>query len=74
MDRRLLRSRLLHVTRKVKLAKSCDRWKNEDKHIRDQVVPVLALLQTTKGHLCAGNVLFRVLEVGKLQDNRLISR
>ena len=34
--------------------------------IRDQVVPVLALLQTSESHLCARDVLFRVLKVLKL--------
>lgn len=33
--------------------------------IRDQVVPVLVLLQATEGHLGAGNVLLGVLEVGE---------
>jgi len=31
----------------------------------DQVIAVLGLLQTTKGHLGSGNVLLRVLEVLK---------
>ena len=34
-------------------------WKN----IRDQVVPVLILLQSTECHLRAGNILLWVLEV-----------
>ena len=37
-----------------------------DGNIRDQVVPLLALLQTTEGHLSTGNVLLGVLEVGEL--------
>lgn len=37
-------------------------------NVRDQVVPVLALLQTTEGHLGAGNVLLGVLEVFELQS------
>ena len=36
-------------------------------NVRDQVVPILGLLETPKSHLCAGNVLFRVLEIFKLQ-------
>ena len=36
-------------------------------HIRDQVVPVLLLLETAKGHLGAGDVLLGVLEVCKLR-------
>jgi len=32
----------------------------------DQVVAVLGLLETTEGHLCAGNVLLGVLEVLEL--------
>ena len=38
-------------------------------HIRDQVVPILGLLQTTERHLRARNVLFGVLEVGELTDD-----
>lgn len=30
-------------------------------HIRDEIVPILSLLQTTEGHLGAGNVLLGVL-------------
>jgi len=33
----------------------------------DQVVPVLALLEATEGHLGAGDVLLRVLEVLELR-------
>jgi hypothetical protein len=36
--------------------------------VGDQVVPVRALLETTEGHLGAGNVLLWVLEVLKLRD------
>lgn len=36
------------------------------KNLRDEVVPLLALLQTTKGHLGTGNVFLGVLEVGEL--------
>lgn len=36
-------------------------------NIRDEVVPVLLLLQTTEGHLGAGDVLLGVLEVGELE-------
>ena len=32
----------------------------------DQVVAVLGLLETTEGHLCAGNVLLGILEVLEL--------
>jgi hypothetical protein len=32
-------------------------------NIRDEVVPVLILLEAAKRHLCAGNVLLGVLEV-----------
>lgn len=35
-------------------------------NIRDQVVAVLGLLETTKGHLGAGDVLLWVLEVLEL--------
>jgi len=34
--------------------------------LRDQIVPVLALLQSTKSHLGARNVFLRVLEVFEL--------
>jgi hypothetical protein len=37
------------------------------KNIRDQVVPFLALLQTTEGHLGTGDELLGVLQVGELQ-------
>ena len=37
-----------------------------DGYIRDQVIPVLALLQATERHLRAGDVLLRVLKVLKL--------
>ena len=37
-----------------------------DGNIRDQVVPLLALLQTTEGHLGTRDVLLGVLEVGEL--------
>lgn len=33
------------------------------RNIRDEVVPVLVLLETAKRHLCTGNVLLGVLEV-----------
>ncbi len=36
--------------------------------VRDQVVPVLVLLQAAKGHLGAGDVLFGVLEVRELES------
>ena len=36
--------------------------------VGDQVIPVLALLETTEGHLGAGNVLLGVLEVLKLHN------
>lgn len=39
-------------------------------NIRDQVVPVLLLLETTEGHLSAGNVLLGVLEV--LEEGALV--
>ena len=38
-----------------------------DENVRDQVVPVLGLFETPKGHLGAGNVFLGVLEVFKLQ-------
>ena len=38
----------------------------------DQVVAVLGLLETTEGHLCAGNVLLRVLEVLELKQSQQI--
>ena len=36
--------------------------------VRDQVVPVLRLLQTAESHLRAGDVLLWVLEVLELSD------
>lgn len=53
-------------------------WSNKDRRLRsrlcgllleegDEVVAVLGLLETTKGHLGAGNVLLGVLEVVELQ-------
>ena len=39
-------------------------WK---KNIRDQVVPVLVLLEAAEGHLGAGDVLLGVLEVVELE-------
>lgn len=36
------------------------------KDLRDQVIPVLFLFQSTKGHLGTGDVLFRILEVVEL--------
>jgi hypothetical protein len=36
-------------------------------YLRDQIVPVLVLLQSTESHLCAGNVLLWVLEVFELE-------
>ena len=35
-------------------------------HIRDQIISILILLQSTECHLCAGNILLWVLEVLKL--------
>lgn len=35
----------------------------ECRNIRDEVVPVLVLLEAAERHLCAGNVLLGVLEV-----------
>jgi hypothetical protein len=35
-------------------------------NVRDQVVPIFVLLEPTECHLCAGNVLLRVLEILKL--------
>jgi hypothetical protein len=37
-----------------------------NENIRDQVVPVLLLLQSTESHLCARDVLLWVLEVLEL--------
>ena len=37
--------------------------------VRDEVLPVLLLLETTEGHLGAGDVLLGVLEVGELQQH-----
>lgn len=36
-------------------------------NLRDQIIPVFALLQTTKSHLGAWNVFLGVLEVLKLE-------
>ena len=36
--------------------------------IRDQVVPVLGLLEAPERHLCAGNVFLWVLKVLELED------
>jgi len=48
-----------------------DRFKNESTcvNVRDQVVPVLGLLQAAERHLRAWNVLLGVLEVLELQHN-----
>ena len=35
--------------------------------VRDEVLPVLLLLETTEGHLGTGDELLGVLEVGELQ-------
>lgn len=40
-------------------------WISAAWNVRDQVVAILRLLQATEGHLGAGNVLLRVLEVGE---------
>jgi hypothetical protein len=37
-----------------------------NENIRDQVVPVLLLLQSTESHLCARDILLWVLEVLEL--------
>lgn len=36
-------------------------------NVRDEVLPVLLLLETAEGHLGAGDVLLGVLEVGELK-------
>ena len=64
--RPLLRS-LAKVT--MQMLASPDSKISASKNIRDQIVPVLVLLETTKCHLCAGNVLLRVLEVFELFPN-----
>ena len=38
-------------------------------HIRNEVLPVLLLLETAEGHLSARDVLLGVLEVGELQNH-----
>jgi hypothetical protein len=43
-------------------------WREES--IRDQVIPVLLLLETTEGHLRTGNELLGVLEVFELDSNQ----
>lgn len=50
---------------------AASQWPKEN--LRDKVVPLLALLQTTEGHLGTGNVLFGVFEVGKL-GNRSVAQ
>jgi hypothetical protein len=45
------------------------RWGCSEVNIRNQVVPVLVLLQSTERHLCAGNVLLWILEVFELRGN-----
>ena len=40
--------------------------REKTKYLRDQIVAVLLLLQTTEGHLGAGDVLLGVLEVVEL--------
>ena len=40
--------------------------------LRDEVVPVLALLQATESHLCAGNVFLGVFKILKLQKSAAI--
>jgi hypothetical protein len=42
-------------------------------NIRDQVIALLGLLETAKGHLGAGNVLLGILKVGEL-DAESVSR
>ena len=39
----------------------------EWKHVRDEVVPVLVLLEAAEGHLGAGDELLGVLEVVELK-------
>ena len=39
---------------------------NQLTSIRDQIIPVLALLETTKGHLCPRDVFLWVFQVFKL--------
>lgn len=64
----LSRSQLLHVSKDV------HRVRLVGKDGRDQVVPVLGLLQTTEGHLGARNVFLGVLEVFELMRVRTCSR
>ena len=44
-----------------------DQEQVDRENIRDEVVPVLGLLETTEGHLGAGNKLLGVLEVLELK-------
>lgn len=37
-------------------------------NIRNQVIPIFALLETAKGHLGARNILFGIFEVFKLRS------
>lgn len=46
----------------------CRRAAVTGQDIRDQVVPVLVLLQAAESHLGSGDVLLGVLEVGELED------
>jgi hypothetical protein len=49
--------------------KTCKGWESRQS-LRDQVVPVLLLLQATESHLSTGNVLLGVLEV--LEEGLLV--
>ena len=41
----------------------------ESEDARDEIIPILFLLQTTKGHLGAGDILLWILQVLKLDVN-----
>lgn len=67
---RNLGGRLLEVTigreKMLENVKQANIRNTED--LRDEVVPLLALLETTEGHLGTGDVLLGVLEVGELRN------
>lgn len=42
------------------------------RNVRDEVVALLGLLETTEGHLGTGDVLLGVLEVGVLEGSMLV--
>ena len=58
---------LRKLDRRWRSAWTVGRYRVEWKHVRDEVVPVLVLLETAEGHLGAGDELLGVLEVVELK-------